>query len=110
MNRAKFRMGQLRNAIPYQSDILTQQEIVVIWHVAHGFSDRQVAAAMRITAATVQRHIHNIYDKTSVANRIKLIHYALRVGIIRFDQIHITASISVRPITSIMVDLEEVAA
>lgn len=51
---------------------LTPQELAVARRVTAGMSNRDIAAAMAISAKTVQFHIGNIYSKLGVRNRLQL--------------------------------------
>jgi non-specific serine/threonine protein kinase len=70
--------GPDRTALPRG---LTNREAEVLRHVAAGETDRQIAAALLVTEATVGRHLANIYAKLGVASRAAATAFALRAGI-----------------------------
>jgi DNA-binding NarL/FixJ family response regulator len=49
--------------------------------VAEGRTDRQVAAALVVTEATVGRHLVNVYRKLGVSSRTAATAFALRQGL-----------------------------
>ena len=58
-------------------DELTSRELMVAEQVAHGASNREIAAALDITERTVKAHISVILKKLGVRDRVQL---ALRVN------------------------------
>ena len=50
--------------------------------VASGKSNAQIADELVISLNTVRRHVSNIFDKTSVANRAQAAVYAKERGIV----------------------------
>ena len=49
--------------------------------VAAGETDRQIAAALVLSEATVGRHLTNIYAKLGVSSRAAATAFALRAGL-----------------------------
>ena len=60
---------------------LTAREAEVLRLVAEGQTDRQVAAALVVTEATVGRHLVNIFRKLGVSSRAAATAFALRQGL-----------------------------
>jgi two-component system, NarL family, nitrate/nitrite response regulator NarL len=52
-----------------------EREIVVL--VAQGFKNREMAERMFISEQTVKNHLHNIFDKLGVSDRLELALYAI---------------------------------
>ena len=61
---------------------LTPREINVVKLVAKGFSNKQIAEQRNISEGTVKVHLHNIYDKLQIKNRMALSLYAQNKGLI----------------------------
>ena len=57
---------------------LSARELDVLRLVIEGKRNREIAAELVISPATVARHINNIFDKTGLSNRTELARYALR--------------------------------
>jgi DNA-binding CsgD family transcriptional regulator len=57
---------------------LSQREVEVLCLMAAGRSNAQIAESLVISPNTVARHVSNIFDKLSVANRAEATAYALR--------------------------------
>lgn len=53
---------------------LTGREREVMKLVYDGLSNPDIAKDLSITLSTVKGHIHNIFEKMGVSNRIELIH------------------------------------
>jgi DNA-binding NarL/FixJ family response regulator len=62
--------------------ILTPREEEVLKLVAEGYSTREIAATLGISAKTVDRHRTNILAKLGLRDRIALTRYAIRAGLI----------------------------
>ncbi len=56
--------------------ILTTREIDLIKLVANGYSNKKIAEQCFISEGTVKVHLHNIFDKLGVKNRVELCLYA----------------------------------
>jgi len=55
-----------------------EQEIVAL--VAQGYRNREMAEKMFISEQTVKNHLHNIFDKLGVSDRLELALYAIHNG------------------------------
>ncbi len=51
---------------------LTSRELMVAEQVAHGASNREIAAALNITERTVKAHLSAIFEKLGVRDRVQL--------------------------------------
>jgi pimeloyl-ACP methyl ester carboxylesterase/DNA-binding CsgD family transcriptional regulator len=61
---------------------LTNREIEVIRLVAQGLSNGAIGEQLVISSATVARHVSNILNKTSLANRVELARFASESGLL----------------------------
>lgn len=61
--------------------ILTERETQVMCLVADGLSNRQIAEKLILSLGTVKIHIHNIYGKLGLNNRVDLTLYAQKKGL-----------------------------
>lgn len=68
-------------AAPTLPDGLTAREAEVLACVAAGLANKEVALRLRISAATVQRHLANAYAKIRVTSRSQATSYVLRMGL-----------------------------
>lgn len=62
--------------------ILTTRETEVLYHVARGDTDRQIAEKLYVSRRTVSNHVSNILSKLAVANRRDAARAAFRIGLI----------------------------
>jgi two-component system, NarL family, nitrate/nitrite response regulator NarL len=62
--------------------ILTDRETEVMCLVARGMSNRQIATQLTVGEGTVKVHVHNIYAKLGVNNRVDLTLYAHKKGLL----------------------------
>jgi len=64
---------------------LSQREREIVALVAQGYKNKEMAAKMFISEQTVKNHLHNIFDKLGVSDRLELALYAIHQGL------HLTA-------------------
>lgn len=62
--------------------ILTPRETEVMSLVAQGLSNRQIAEKLIVSEGTIKIHVHNIYGKLGVNNRVDLTLYAQKRGVV----------------------------
>ena len=62
--------------------ILTAREIEVMRCVASGMSNQQIAGKLVVQEGTVKIHVHNIYRKLGISNRVDLTLYAQKRGLL----------------------------
>lgn len=67
---------------PTVVDALTQTELKVLQLLAHGQSNRELAAALGVSVRTVTTHVRNILDKLQLENRTQAALYARDHGLI----------------------------
>ena len=60
---------------------LSQREREIVVLVAQGFKNREMAEKMFISEQTVKNHMHNIFDKLGVSDRLELALYAIHKNI-----------------------------
>src|ERR1700683_1655629 len=56
-----------------------EREIVAL--VAQGYKNKEMAEKMFISEQTVKNHLHNIFDKLGVSDRLALALYAIHKGL-----------------------------
>lgn len=61
--------------------ILTNREIEVMKQVAGGLSNQEIAEKLIVQEGTIKIHIHNIYRKLGIKNRVDLTLYAQKRGL-----------------------------
>lgn len=61
---------------------LTPREVDVLRRVAQGSSDREVAAQLKISPATVSKHVANLLGKTALKNRLELTLWGMQHGLV----------------------------
>ena len=65
---------------------LTPREQEVLTLIAEGLSNNEIADRLVISAKTVDRHRENIMRKLNLHNRVDLVKYALRKGLIGLEE------------------------
>ena len=75
---------QSKNKLPksYLLDPLSARELEVLNFLSKGFTNREIAGELFISASTVKTHTLNIYEKLEVANRTQAIVKAKEYGLI----------------------------
>ena len=64
---------------------LSQREIEILDYLVDGWSNAEIASALRIGIRTVRFHLGNIYGNLGVARRGEAVREAVRLGLVRFD-------------------------
>ena len=71
---------------PPDDETLTPREQEVLTHIAEGLSNNEIADRLVISAKTVDRHRENLMRKLNLHNRVDLVKYALRKGLIGLEE------------------------
>jgi len=62
--------------------ILTDRETEIMCLVSRGMSNREIGERISIGEGTVKVHVHNIYAKLGINNRVDLTLYAQKKGLV----------------------------
>jgi two-component system nitrate/nitrite response regulator NarL len=76
--RSESRGSESQRAI----EQLTPREREVLWALAGGLSDKEIAERLRVSVGTVGNHFVNIFKKLGVHSRLQALVFALRHGIV----------------------------
>ncbi|AVX05852.1 HTH-type transcriptional regulator MalT [Maritalea myrionectae] len=74
---APVRDAQLIDAIG-----LTERETDVLIFLVHGYTNKQIAAQLKVAPSTIKTHVKNIFSKLDVANRTEAASEARALGLI----------------------------
>jgi DNA-binding NarL/FixJ family response regulator len=84
------RLAQLRHAQTFEGGAdscpLTERELDVLSALAQGWSNRRIAAELRLTERTVKFHLGNIYSKLAVSDRAEALVHAVRRGWVEIER------------------------
>jgi DNA-binding NarL/FixJ family response regulator len=69
------------SARPRDRSPLSQREREIVALVAQGYKNKEMAEKMFISEQTVKNHLHNIFDKLGVSDRLELALYAIHKGL-----------------------------
>ena len=75
-------MCKKHQSINFQKYSLTEREIEVLSLVAHGITNKEIAANLTITENTVKNHLCHIMEKLHLQNRVQLATFAWREGLV----------------------------
>ncbi|MFT2720646.1 response regulator [Deinococcus sp. A31D244] len=73
-----FRGGEMRES-------LTPKETIVLQLIAHGYSNRDIAADQNVSEATVKTHVSRLLGKLGLDSRTQAALYALKNGVASLD-------------------------
>ncbi|HET9314891.1 MAG TPA: response regulator transcription factor, partial [Vicinamibacteria bacterium] len=65
---------------PPEAPPLTPREREVLRHIAAGLQNKEVAARLRLSTATVRNHVHHILDKLQVHSKLEAVSLAFQRG------------------------------
>ena len=65
--------------------LLSDREKQIVQHVAQGFRNKEIAEKLFISEQTVKNHLHNIFDKLGISDRLELALYAIHHRLIKTD-------------------------
>lgn len=76
---AQLHQGPLRSTerVRLSDSPLTPREQEIMWAVAEGRSNKDIAALLSLSGHTVRNHIFHIYEKLGFSNRVELTLYAM---------------------------------
>ena len=61
---------------------LTERQLQVLYHLANGKTDSEIAQTLGIKRRTVRFHVSNIKARLGVHSRLQVIHIAHLIGIL----------------------------
>jgi DNA-binding CsgD family transcriptional regulator len=70
------RVESLLERQPEGDSVLTKRELEVLWHLASGETNKEIAAELVLSERTVDRHVSNLFAKLGVSNRAAATAYA----------------------------------
>jgi DNA-binding NarL/FixJ family response regulator len=79
---AQFQSCVLESLNPLGEDVLTRRERQIIVGVCRGLKNCEVAKELFISEVTVKTHLNNIFRKLGVRDRIDLLLYASKTGLV----------------------------
>ncbi|MBI3680760.1 MAG: response regulator transcription factor [Acidobacteria bacterium] len=74
-------MGGAINGKGRERSPLSTREREIVQLVAQGYKNKEMAEKMFISEQTVKNHLHNIFDKLGVSDRLELALYAIHKGL-----------------------------
>lgn len=67
-------------------NVLSEREKEVLEHIAKGYSNKEMAELLNISVKTVESHKANLMEKLGLRTRPELVKYALKKGLLHFDE------------------------
>jgi DNA-binding NarL/FixJ family response regulator len=72
----------LETGSPEPDDPLTPRELEVVKLIAEAFTNRQIAETLKLSEKTVESHRANVLSKLGMRDRVELVRYAIRRGLV----------------------------
>jgi DNA-binding NarL/FixJ family response regulator len=63
-------------------DPLTPRELDVVKLIAEAYTNKQIAGALHVSEKTVESHRSNVFGKLGMRDRVELVRYAIRRGLV----------------------------
>jgi len=82
ISRALDRLLQREAGSREAAGLLTQRETEIVRLVASGLQNKEIGQRLAITQGTVKVHVHSIYLKLKVSNRVGLMRWAEERGLV----------------------------
>jgi DNA-binding NarL/FixJ family response regulator len=64
------------------TDPLTPRELDVVKLIAEAYTNRQIAEILKVSEKTVESHRGNVFSKLGIRDRVELVRYAIRRGLV----------------------------
>ena len=61
---------------------LTPREVEVVKLIAEAYTNRQIAQTLKLSEKTVESHRANVLSKLEMRDRVELVRYAIRRGLV----------------------------
>ena len=74
---SEYQPVQINGKMARERAQLSQREREIIVLIAQGYKNKEIAEKMFITEQTVKNHLHNVFDKLGVSDRLELALYAI---------------------------------
>lgn len=87
LNNGNARNGKNKNEDVLKIDSLTEREREIIISVARGLKNKEIAKTLFISEATVRHHLTSIFNKLAVKDRMNLLIFSYRHGLVEFEKI-----------------------
>jgi DNA-binding NarL/FixJ family response regulator len=71
--------------IARREPMLSDREKEIVQLIAQGFRNKEIAEKLFISEQTVKNHLHNIFDKLGVSDRLELALYAIHHRLIEHE-------------------------
>ena len=68
---------------------LTERETGVLYELAHGRTNREIAEILGVSEETIKTHVANILGKLQLGHRTQAVIYALKRGLLSLDEIEV---------------------
>jgi len=75
-------MDEWREGRREPDDPLTPRELEVVKLIAEAYTNRQIAETLNVSAKTVESHRANVLAKLEMRDRVELVRYAIRRGLV----------------------------
>jgi DNA-binding NarL/FixJ family response regulator len=72
----------LETGRPESDDPLTPRELEVVKLIAEAYTNRQIAQTLKLSEKTVESHRANVLSKLEMRDRVELVRYAIRRGLV----------------------------
>ena len=69
-------------AVPDTGAALTTRESEVLGYVAQGYTNKQVAQALHVSDATIEKHLGHVFGKPGARSRAHAVARAQRAGLL----------------------------
>ena len=65
---------------------LTEREKQILKLIANGLTNKGIAQHLLIAESTVENHVHHIYEKLDIENRVQATRFAYQAGLVSSEK------------------------
>ena len=77
----QFASRGVPDTLEHQKPAISNREREIVAHIAQGLKNKEIGEKMFISEQTVKNHLHNIFQKLGVSDRLELALYAIKHNI-----------------------------
>jgi len=75
-------MDEWLEGVTEVEDLLTPRELEVVKLIAEAYTNKQIAETLKLSEKTIESHRTNVFGKLGMRDRVEIVRYAIRRGLV----------------------------